>query len=58
MIFPFDELWALAPFLLIDQIGFGLALGATAALLYAPFAQRSLILMAFSPQVLPPSVAT
>ena len=49
MIFPFDELWALAPFLLIGQIGFGLALGATAALLYAPFAKRSLILMAFLP---------
>lgn len=45
IIFPFDELWALSPFLLIDQIGFGLALGAMAALLYVPFAQRSLILM-------------
>lgn len=58
MIFPFDELWALAPFLLIGQIGFGLALGATAALLYAPFAQRSLILMSFLPQAFPPSAAT
>jgi cholera toxin transcriptional activator len=45
VIFPFDELWALAPFLLAPWIGFGAALGATAALLYAPFAQRSLILM-------------
>jgi cholera toxin transcriptional activator len=54
MIFPFDELWALAPFLLIDRIGFGLALGATAALLYAPFAQRSLVLMASACQVAPP----
>jgi DNA-binding winged helix-turn-helix (wHTH) protein len=44
-IFPLDELWALAPFLLAPWIGFGSALGATAALLYAPFAQRSLILM-------------
>ncbi len=43
--FPLDELWALAPFLLAPWIGFGAALGATAALLYAPFAQRSLILM-------------
>ena len=42
---PFDLLWALAPFLLARQIGFGLALSATAALLYVPFAQRSLILM-------------
>ena len=45
VIFPLDELWALAPFLLLPQIGYGLALGLTAILLYAPFAQRSLILM-------------
>jgi cholera toxin transcriptional activator len=45
VIFPLDELWALAPFLLMRQIGLGLALGATAALLYVPFAQRSLVLM-------------
>jgi hypothetical protein len=45
LIFPLDELWALAPFLLVEQIGFGLALAATAALLYSPFAQRALILM-------------
>jgi len=43
--FVLDEIWALAPFLLAEQIGYGLALGATAALLYVPFAQRSLILM-------------
>lgn len=43
--FVLDEVWALAPFLLLEQIGFGLALAATAALLYLPFAQRSLILM-------------
>jgi cholera toxin transcriptional activator len=42
---PLDELWALAPLLLVDEIGIGLALGATAALLYLPFSQRSLILM-------------
>lgn len=42
---PLDELWALAPFLLVDEIGIGLALGATAALLYLPFSQRSLMLM-------------
>jgi cholera toxin transcriptional activator len=45
IIFPLDELWALAPFLLVPQIGYGLALGFTAMLLYAPFAARSLILM-------------
>ena len=48
-LFPFvillDELWALAPFLLLDEIGLGLALAATAALLYLPFSQRSLMLM-------------
>jgi cholera toxin transcriptional activator len=42
-----DELWALAPFLLVEQIGVGLALAATAALLYLPFSQRSLILMGY-----------
>jgi cholera toxin transcriptional activator len=44
-VLPLDELWALAPFLLVDQIGVGLALAATAALLYLPFSQRSLMLM-------------
>lgn len=48
-LFPFvlllDELWALAPFLMVPQISMGLALAATAALLYLPFAQRSLLLM-------------
>jgi cholera toxin transcriptional activator len=45
---PLDELWALAPFLIVHQVGFGLALAATAALLYLPFSQRSLLLMGFS----------
>jgi hypothetical protein len=45
VVYVLDEIWALAPFLLAQQIGYGLALGATAALLYVPFAQRSLILM-------------
>jgi cholera toxin transcriptional activator len=45
LVLPLDALWALAPFLLIPQIGIGLAIGATAALLYLPFAQRSLLLM-------------
>jgi hypothetical protein len=44
-IFPLDELWALAPFLMLDQISTGLALAVTAALLYVPFSQRSLLLM-------------
>lgn len=42
---PLDELWALAPFLLVDKLRLGLALAATAALLYVPFSQRSLLLM-------------
>jgi DNA-binding winged helix-turn-helix (wHTH) protein len=42
-----DELWAGAPFLLIDRIGFGAALAATAALLYVPFAERTLVKMAY-----------
>jgi len=45
VMFLLDELWALAPFLILQQIGYGLALGLTAILLYVPFAQRSLILM-------------
>jgi DNA-binding winged helix-turn-helix (wHTH) protein len=40
-----DEVWALTPFLLAPQIGVGLALGITAALIYVPFAQRTLVLM-------------
>lgn len=43
-----DQLWAIAPFLLLDRIGFGPALGSTAALLYVPFAERTLIRMAYA----------
>jgi cholera toxin transcriptional activator len=54
-LFPFvlvlDELWALTPFLLVQQIGVGLAMGITAALLYLPFSQRSLLLMGSKGQV-------
>jgi DNA-binding winged helix-turn-helix (wHTH) protein len=53
-LFPFllvlDELWALAPFLIVQQIGAGLALAATAALLYLPFSQRTLLLMSSARQ--------
>jgi cholera toxin transcriptional activator len=42
-----DLLWAIAPFLIVDQIGFGGAFAATAALLYVPFAERTLIRMAY-----------
>jgi cholera toxin transcriptional activator len=47
---PLDELWALSPFLLAPQIGVGLAMAATAALIYVPFAQRTLLLMGDRPQ--------
>ncbi len=50
-LFPFvlalDLLWAIAPFLLLAQIGIGLAFAATAALLYVPFSERTLIRMAY-----------
>jgi len=42
-----DQLWAIAPFLLFERIGFGAALAATAALLYVPFAERTLVRMAY-----------
>lgn len=44
-IFILDELWALAPFLLVRKLGWGLALATTAALIYVPFAQRTLLLL-------------
>lgn len=42
-----DELWAVSPFLLTGKIGFGLAFASTAALLYVPFSERTLIRMAY-----------
>jgi DNA-binding winged helix-turn-helix (wHTH) protein len=44
-IFLLDQFWALSPFLLAPQIGLGSALAATAALIYLPFSQRTLLLM-------------
>jgi DNA-binding winged helix-turn-helix (wHTH) protein len=44
-LFVLDMLWALAPCLLAERIGWGLALGACAALIYMPFAQRVLMKM-------------
>lgn len=50
-LFPFilalDQLWAIAPFLLMQQIGLGAAFAASAALLYLPFSERTLIRMAY-----------
>jgi cholera toxin transcriptional activator len=49
--FPFvlalDQLWAIAPFLLMQQIGLGAAFAASAALLYLPFSERTLVRMAY-----------
>ncbi|MGH9501609.1 MAG: winged helix-turn-helix domain-containing protein [Terriglobales bacterium] len=49
--FPFvlalDQLWAVAPFLLVEKIGFGAAFAATAALLYVPFSERTLVRLAY-----------
>ena len=42
-----DFLWALSPFLLLHHIPPGLALAACAALLFMPFAQRTLIRMSY-----------
>jgi cholera toxin transcriptional activator len=42
-----DQLWAVAPFLLAPKIGFGAAFAATAALLYLPFGERTLVRMAY-----------
>jgi cholera toxin transcriptional activator len=53
-LFPFvlilDVIWATSPFLLAHRIGIGLAFAACAALVYSPFAQRVLALLAYPPQ--------
>ena len=50
-LFPFvlalDQLWAVAPFLLMGKIGLGAAFAVSAALLYLPFSERTLIRMAY-----------
>src|SRR5208283_2578229 len=45
VLLPLDLLWCLSPFLLVHHVSVGLAFGMTAALVYMPFAQRSLVLM-------------
>lgn len=47
LILLMDLLWAIAPFLLLPQIGVGLAFAATAALLYVPFSERTLVRMGY-----------
>ncbi|MGH9545927.1 MAG: winged helix-turn-helix domain-containing protein [Terriglobales bacterium] len=46
-ILALDQLWAVAPFLLTEKIGFGAAFAATAALLYVPFSERTLVRLAY-----------
>jgi cholera toxin transcriptional activator len=46
-ILALDQLWAVAPFLLVEIVGFGAAFAVCAALLYLPFGERSLIRMAY-----------
>src|SRR4051812_38761975 len=50
--FPFvlflDELWTMSPLLIWRELGAGIALAAVAALVWAPFAQRTLVRMAYS----------
>ena len=47
VLFVLDALWSASPLLLASKIGYGLALGAVAALAYLPFAQRTLMLSAY-----------
>lgn len=44
---PLDAFWALSPFLISHHIGAGFALVACTALLWVPFAQRTLVRMAY-----------
>lgn len=47
LILALDQLWAVAPFLIAQKIGFGAAFAATAALLYVPFSERTLVRMSY-----------
>jgi hypothetical protein len=47
LVLPLDTLWAVSPFLITEKIGFGAAFAVTAALLYVPFAERTLLRMAY-----------
>lgn len=50
LILVLDVLWATSPFLIIHLISVGLAFAACAALVYSPFAQRVLALIAYPPK--------
>ncbi|MCI0356303.1 MAG: hypothetical protein L0099_14870, partial [Acidobacteria bacterium] len=53
MVVVLDELWAFAPLLVAAKLGLPLALAATAALLYLPFSQRTLMRMAYWKTLVP-----
>ena len=53
LILPLDQLWATAPFLLVQQIGIGAAFAITAALLYVPFSERTLLRLAYPSAIKP-----
>jgi DNA-binding winged helix-turn-helix (wHTH) protein len=42
-----DQLWALTPFLIVNELGLGIAIASAACLLYLPFSQRTLIRMGY-----------
>ncbi len=46
-LFLLDLLWALSPLLLVEKTGVLLALAVVPAMVYAPFAQRTLIRSAY-----------
>lgn len=46
-IFVLDLLWSVSPFLLAHKIGIGLAFAAFATMVWLPFAQRTLVRMAY-----------
>lgn len=46
-LFVLDVVWALSPFLLAHKIGAGLAFAAFATMVWLPFAQRTLVRMAY-----------
>jgi DNA-binding winged helix-turn-helix (wHTH) protein len=54
-IFILDEIWALSPLLMWHKLGYGLSLAAVAALVWLPFAQRTLIRMAYDSTTFPAS---
>jgi hypothetical protein len=49
LVLVLDVLWATSPFLVVPFISVGLAFAACAALVYSPFAQRVLVLIAYPP---------